>query len=150
MMLLRELDPKGVDSRKNMRLRRRAYYTEGPNVIWHIDGHDKLKPFGFSIHACIDGYSRRLLWLEACSSNKDPEAIGRFYLDAVKQLGGVPQKMRSDDGTENSVVEALHLFLRSAHDDEDVGYGCFSIGRSTSNQRIEAYWSHLIKDSPGW
>ena len=150
MMLLRELDPEGVDCRKNKRLRRRAYHTKGPNFIWHIDGHDKLKPFGFSIHACIDGYSRRLIWLEVCPSNKNPEVIGRFYLDAVKQLGGVPRKMRSDDGTESSIVEALHLFLRSTHDDEDVGFGCFSIGRSTSNQRIEAYWSHLIKESPGW
>lgn len=58
--------------------------------------------------------------------------------------------MRCDDGTEKSVVESLHLFLRSTHDDEDVGYDCFSIGRSSSNQRIEAYWSHLIKDSPWW
>ena len=28
---------------------------QGPNWCWHIDGYDKLKPFGFPIHACIDG-----------------------------------------------------------------------------------------------
>ena len=24
--------------------------------MWHVDGYDKLKPFGFPIHGCIDGY----------------------------------------------------------------------------------------------
>ena len=23
--------------------------------MWHIDGYDKLKPYGFPIHGCIDG-----------------------------------------------------------------------------------------------
>ena len=27
----------------------------GPNYLWHMDGNDKLKPYGFSIHGCIDG-----------------------------------------------------------------------------------------------
>ena len=49
-----EEEPKGVDCRKNMRLRRRAYHTKGPNFIWHFEGHDKVKSFGLSIHACID------------------------------------------------------------------------------------------------
>ena len=69
MTLLRELDPDGVESRKKKRLRRRAYSTKGPNYIWHIDGHDKLKLFGFSIHGCIDGFSRRLIWLEVNATN---------------------------------------------------------------------------------
>ena len=29
-----------------------------------MDGFDKLKPYGFPIHGCIDGFSRKLLWLE--------------------------------------------------------------------------------------
>ncbi|KAL5515272.1 hypothetical protein EMCRGX_G000417 [Ephydatia muelleri] len=33
----------------------RTYVNKGPNWCWHIDGYDKLKPFGFPIHACIDG-----------------------------------------------------------------------------------------------
>ncbi|CAH3176835.1 unnamed protein product [Porites evermanni] len=35
-------------------------------------------------------------------------------------------KIRSVDGTENSLVEALHTFLRSSHDDENAGLGCWS------------------------
>ena len=121
MTLLKELDPDGVESRRKKRLRRRAYHAKGPNFVWHTDGQDKLKPFGFSVHGCIDGFSRRLLWLEVGPTNKNPEVIAKYYLDAVKQLGGVPRKMRSDDGTENSTLEALHTFLRSSHNDENAG-----------------------------
>lgn len=150
MKILRELDPEGVDSRKRKRLRRRTYEAKGPNFVWHIDGYDKLKPYGFCVHGGIDGFSRRLIWLEVGPTNKNPEVIAKFYLDAVKQVGGLPRKIRSDDGTENSMVEAIHTFLRSSQSDEDAGVGCFLIGRSTANQRIEAYWSHLVKDGPGW
>ena len=91
-----------------------------------------------------------LIWLEVGPTNKNPEVIAKYYLDAVLQTGGVPQKIRSDDGTENSSVEALQIFLRSQHNDEYSGLASFAIGTSTSNQRIEAYWSHLIRDGPGW
>ena len=150
MHILRSLDPVGVEYRKRKRLRRRAYRTKGPNSVWHIDGHDKLKPFGFSIHACIDGFSRRLIWLEVGPTNKDPEVIAKMYLDAVKQIIGLPRKIRSDDGTENCLVEPIHTYLRSSSGDPAGALESFAIGRSTSKQRIEAYWSHLVKDGPGW
>ena len=60
---------------RTARLRRRAYRNNGPNDTWHCDGYDKLKPFGFPIHACIDGWSRKVLWLyvtrnsDACFSD---------------------------------------------------------------------------------
>ena len=150
MHILRSLDPVGVECRKRKRLRRRAYRTKGPNSVWHIDGHDKLKPFGFSIHACIDGFSRRLIWLEVGPTNKDPEVIAKMYIDAVKQIIGLPRKIRSDDGTENCLVGPIYTCLRSSSGDPAGALESFAIGRSTSNQRIEAYWSHLVQDGPGW
>jgi hypothetical protein len=51
--LLKELDPEGCELRQAQRLRRRAYVNQGPNFCWHIDGYDKLKPFGFPIQVCI-------------------------------------------------------------------------------------------------
>ena len=60
--VLRIVDPTGVDRRLRNRPRRRNYRGEGPNYIWHVDGYNKLKPFGFCIHGCIDGYSQRILW----------------------------------------------------------------------------------------
>ena len=58
MNILKEIDPEGTNMQKARRLRRRKYISEGPNSCWHADGYDKLKPYGFSIHDCIDGYSR--------------------------------------------------------------------------------------------
>ena len=51
--LLKELDPDGVKARKAHRLKRRVYRNPGPNYSWHIDGYDKLKPWGFPIHGAI-------------------------------------------------------------------------------------------------
>ena len=51
---VKELDPEGVSLRRRRRLHRRKYISKGPNYTWHIDGHDKLKPFGFSVHGCMD------------------------------------------------------------------------------------------------
>ena len=73
MMLLAIVDPEGTRRRKMNKFRRRiivvrSVYTyvyiwwsyaellSGSKlVLAHIDGYDKLKPFGFPIHACIDG-----------------------------------------------------------------------------------------------
>lgn len=49
----------------------------------HCDGYDKLKPFGFPIHACIDGWSRKVLWLYVMQSNNWPHNIATYCLDAV-------------------------------------------------------------------
>ena len=95
-------DTKGVQVRKRRRLRRRKYTSPGPNFVWHIDGHDKLKRYGFSIHGGIDGFSRRVLWLEVSTSNKMPEVIAKYYLDAVKR-NGLPVNVKADDGREHSL-----------------------------------------------
>lgn len=55
MDLLREMDPVGTRQRKRWRLQRRVYQNKGPNYVWHVDGYDKLRPYGFDIHGCIDG-----------------------------------------------------------------------------------------------
>lgn len=36
---------------------KRMYHNPDPNYAWHCDSYDKLKPFGFTIHGCIDGWS---------------------------------------------------------------------------------------------
>lgn len=60
-LILKVLDPDGVETRSRRRLQRQKYRFKGPDFIWYIDGCDKLKPFGFCIHGAIDGYSRRIL-----------------------------------------------------------------------------------------
>ncbi|EDO46160.1 predicted protein [Nematostella vectensis] len=102
--MLKEIDPNGVELRKAHKLKRRVYRSLGPNSTWHADGYDKLKPYGFPMHACIDGFSRKVIWLYVTRSNNYPDDIASYYLDAVKQLGGCPRELDTDLGTENGAM----------------------------------------------
>ena len=90
--IVHEVDPEGIDVRRSRRLRRRVYWNIGPNYAWHCDGYDKLKPYGFPVHGCIDGYSRKILWLYVTKSNNFPSNIAAYYLEAVSMYGGCPMK----------------------------------------------------------
>ena len=102
---------------KRHQLQRRKYYSKGPNYVWHLDGYDKLKPFGFAIHACIDGYSRKVLWLSLLQSSKDPKLVCHLFTDYLRSLGGVPRKIMGDRGTENVHYAAAQRFLLRNHTD---------------------------------
>ena len=130
-------DPDEVSRRKRRKQRQRKYFSAGPNYSWHIDGHDKLKPFGSSLHGCIDGFLRRLIWLEVSSSNKKQEIIGKFYLDAVRQLQNIPKKLKVDDGTEHAIIQAVHILLRDSVGDNN-SVKSFSIVSSTGQNRLVA------------
>ena len=147
---LKLLDPDGVERRSQHKLKRRAYSAKGSSFIWHLDGYDKLKPFGLCIHGAIDGYSRRILWLEVGVSNNNPRIVARYFLDCVKQLGGVPRAIRGDRGTENVNIAAIQSFLRRNGTDSMAGEKSFLYGRSVSNQRIEAWWSFLRNNDTDW
>ena len=147
---LRIFDPEGVELRSRQRLRRRVYRCKGPNYLWHIDGYDKLKPFGFCVHGAIDGFSRRILWLEVASSNNDPCIVAQYYLDCVRQIEGTARVVRGDRGTENGNVAAIQRFFRRTAGDDFSGEKSFMFGKSTSNQRIEAWWGHLRKGCAQW
>ena len=107
--VLKIFDPEGVEHRLRHRLRRTVYRSKGPNYLWHRDGYDKLKPFGFCIHGAIDGFSRRILWLEVASTNSDPKVIAQYYLDYVRQFGGTARIIHGDRGTENVSFAAFSI-----------------------------------------
>ncbi|PJE77353.1 hypothetical protein CI610_03725 [invertebrate metagenome] len=140
---LRLIDNEGVNNRRSHRLRRRLYYNKGPNFLMHIDGFDKLKPYSIAIHGSIDGFSRRIVWLKAGFTNNNPRYVARFYIDEVLRTMTVPRCIRSDNGTENVIIEDLHKTLRSRHPDAVAGQPVFLKGRSTANQRIEMFWGFL-------
>jgi hypothetical protein len=140
--ILNFIDPDGVRIRRQRRLRRRQYFTRGPNDLWHIDGWDKLKEFGLCVYGCIDGYSRKILWLRAASTNNDPSVVCTYFTEALRDIQGLPNVVRADRGTENVNVEQMQRFLRDANNDVRSRLDTtFLYGRSTSNQRIESWWS---------
>lgn len=114
--------------------------------MWHVDGYDKLKPYGLPNHGCIDGYSRKIIWLRAVHSNNNPEVIARLFLNAVREIGGCPEKVRSDCGTENVTLATIQCYLRRNHGDENAGTKSHMYGPSHSNQRIEGWWSFLRRN----
>lgn len=147
--LMHLLDPEGIRVRKRKRLRRRQYFNKGPNYLWHLDGYDKLKPYGICISGCIDGFSRKILWLKAAYSNSNPRIIGGYFLETVKKLEGYPQSIRTDMGTENVRVEQIQKYFHGVMDNDGNSSVLppFLYGSSHANQRIEAWWAMLRRQS---
>ena len=141
--LMREMDPEGCERRKSKSFKRRSYFSSGPNYTWHVDGYDKLKPYGFPIHGCIDGWSRKIMWLKVTKSNNHPDIIASFFLNCVEELGGCPVKLRTDCGTENGVMAAMQCTFQQSAD-------AHKYGSSPANQRIESWWSFYRKNRCGW
>ena len=100
-LALRFAHPAEVEQRRRRRLKRRAYANLGPNFCWHVDGYDKLKPFGFAIHGAIDGFSRRVCWLAVGPTNNHPQVVALYFVQTVNELKIVPSVIRCDRGTEN-------------------------------------------------
>ena len=138
-----DIDPEGVSMRKKKTIKRRTYETNGPFDVFHIDGNDKLKRFGFAIHGCIDGFSRKLIWLFVSTTNNDPLVVANFYLKAITNLGRTPNTLRMDLGTENVYCEELQVFFTK-------NSNSFLYAASTRNQRIEAFWSQIKKFNLSW
>ncbi|KAJ8316935.1 hypothetical protein KUTeg_005653 [Tegillarca granosa] len=140
--IMKEIDPEGVEIRASKRLVRRAYFAKGPNYIWHIDGYDKLKPFGLCISGSIDGFSRSIIWLNVYNTNNNPRIIGGYFLESVKQIRGSPCIVRGDCGTENGHVRDFQTFF---HRNSSFG-NVYMSGASTCNQRIESWWGFLSRE----
>lgn len=150
MELMRVLDPGGVAQRRKNRLKRRNYRAHGPMFIIHADGHDKLNRYGFCIHGAIDGFSRKILWLEVSSTNKNPKIIAHYYLKTLSKYGSMPTLLRTDKGTENVIIGSLQQCLRTGHDDTLSGLKSYLKGKSMQNQRIESFWVDLQRLSTGF
>ncbi|KAK2853351.1 hypothetical protein Q5P01_006012 [Channa striata] len=130
-LVLKELDPRGVSLRQARRLRRRNYFSKGPNFIWHLDSYDKLKPYGICVNGCIDGFSRKIIWLNAYTTNSDPKLFGGYYMESVQRLGGCPRVVRGDLRNREWLCQRLSAFSP------------YLEGASTANQRIEYWWGFL-------
>jgi hypothetical protein len=138
MEILRVTDYTSVLLRQRHVLRRRTYTALGPNYMWHADGHDKLKKYGIAIHACIDGYSRRVLWVSCASSNN-----AYYYVSTIRELGGCAHILRTDCGTENVVMATMQCEIRNS-------LRAHTYGTSPHNQRIESWWCYLRKMKTQW
>ena len=120
-VIIKSLDPGGVEKRSGRKLQRRVYRCPGPNLTCHINGYDKLRPFGFCIHGCVDGFSQKIIWLFVASTNNDPLIIASCYLKLVKENRVVPRLVRADRGSENSILGGIQRSFRRNHEDSLAG-----------------------------
>lgn len=142
--ITRAVDLERMQTRRARRLDRRQYRNNGPGYCFYIDRYDKLKPFGFSIHGCIDGYSRKILWLSVDASNKNPKVVAYNFIDYLRKTKRLPRVIRTGAGTENELIHKIQVALRFFHGDSMAGHKSISVGRSNSNQRIKMLWGFLM------
>ena len=138
-----DIDPEGVSMRKKKTIKRRTYETNDPFDVFHIDGNYKRKRFSFVIRGCIDGFSRKLIWLFVSTTNNDPLVTANSYLKAITNLGRAPNRLRMDLGTENVYCEELQVFFTK-------NSNSFLYTASTRNQRIKAFWSWIQNFNLFW
>lgn len=128
------MDPVNTAIRRSVTIRRRVYCVDGPNSVWHIDGHHKLIKWHFVLHGGIDGYSRTIVYLR-CSTNNLASTVMGSFSDAVFNFG-VPDRVRSDLGGEN--VEVWRYMY-----DQQLSESAVLVGSSTHNERIERLWQDV-------
>eukprot|EP00731_Ephydatia_muelleri_P012837 Em0007g147a len=58
--------------------------------------------------------------------------------------------MRSDHGTENTIIALCQMVLRHNHTDHHAGCNSFVFGSSVRNTRIESWWSRLRAFKTSW
>jgi hypothetical protein len=141
---VREQNPEGVAARVRRRVRRRRqFWVKGPNRVWSVDGHDKLSRFGFEIYAAIDAYSRYIIWCFVGHSNRTAVSVNKQFLLTAKRTRTIPKLIRSDMGTETSLLCNSQLILRRQLKPGLEFRKAYSFGKSTKNQRIESWWNLL-------
>ena len=136
---LNRVDPRNTALRWGALVSRRKYFVPWPNSLWHMDGHHSLIRWGFVIHGCIDGYSRRINFLH-CSTNNLATTVLSLFEDAIQRDGGLwPSRIRVDHGVENVAVCDAMVAMRGE------GRGSFIAGSSCRNQRIERLWRDVFR-----
>ena len=134
---LTRVDPVNSRLRWAITITRRVYSVPWPNSLWHIDGHHSLIRWGLVIHGCIDGFSRKIIYLK-CTSNNYADTVRSLFEEAT-MLYGWPSRVRGDHGGENVDVANLMDAARG------IGRGSFIRGPSTHNQRIERLWQEVCR-----
>ena len=133
------VDPRNTALRWACVVRRRKYSVPWPNSLWHLDGHHSLIRWRMVIHGCIDGFSRRIMFLK-CSNNNLSQTVLDLFLHAIYQDNGLwPSRIRVDHGVENVLVCDAIVAARGE------GRASFIAGSSTRNQRIERLWRDVFQ-----
>ena len=79
----------------------------------------------------------------------DLAGIASYYVSCIGQMRLVPRAIRSDGGTENTIV-CIQRFLRRNVEDLISNKNSFVYGSASRNQRIECWWSIFRRSGLNW
>ncbi|XP_044714525.1 integrase core domain-containing protein [Hirsutella rhossiliensis] len=148
--------PNEVELRKRMFRRKKGQFlVPGPNYQWCIDGHEKLRVYGFEIYAAIDAYSRNIIWFYLGHSATTALSVLKQYLAACDAYGFRPWYLQADRGSETPLVAAAHWnFVLTTDGRVEWHEQVFQQGRrlkdsykaapSTKNVKIESWWERML------
>ncbi|XP_057216817.1 uncharacterized protein LOC130570501 [Triplophysa rosa] len=111
---------------------RRKYSVRAPLSLVHVDTNHKLIRYNLVIFRGIDGFSRKIMYLDASNNNKASTGF-TFFLDSIEQ-NGLPSRVRADQGVENLDIARFMFTVRGTD------RASFISGKSVHNQRIERLW----------
>ncbi|RVE66924.1 hypothetical protein OJAV_G00112930 [Oryzias javanicus] len=114
---------------------RRTYSVRGPLSLWHVDTNHKLIRFNIVIFGAVDGFSRKIVCLEAATNNRAATAFAAFK--RATDQHGIPSRVRGDQGVENVGIARFMFTVRGTD------RGSFISGKSVHNQRIERLWRDI-------
>jgi len=113
-------------------IRRRQYQTRTANSMWHLDSTHKLIHWRLITSGCVDGFSRKVIWLK-CSDNNRADTTYNYFLTAIEEHQ-CPFQVRGDKGVENKKIAKHMIAIRGENIRGFIG------GKSTRNTRIERFW----------
>ena len=97
-----------------MARRRAGFLCPGPNYIWSIDAYCKLAHWGIEVYACIDAYSRCIIWAHVGHSAQTQRSVCLQYVDTIRKSNFLPMVIRSDHGVETGMIAGAHYWLSAA------------------------------------
>ncbi|CDQ63199.1 unnamed protein product [Oncorhynchus mykiss] len=107
---------------------RQRYSVPAPLSLVHIDTNHKLTRYNVVIFGGIDGFSRKMFYLDTAANNKAATVFG-YFMGGVSR-NGWPSRVRADQGVENVDIARCMFPVRGT------GHGSFIAGKSGHNQRL--------------
>ena len=132
------VDLANVQLRWGAAVYRRRYQVPWANSLCYLDGHHSLITWSLVLHGCVNGFSRRRIFLH-CNANNLASSVLHFFLSAIEKDGGIwPSHIRVDHGVENV------RFCEAMGENRGAGQGSFIAGPSTHIHRIERLWRDVF------